>query len=222
MKKNLAKAVVLGLMCASVFAGSAYAYETEATLDIDDSTTQLTFVGREYYGAADGDVIKIAGNNDKNITFNSGEDSDSSISIAARESGNIGILNVSSGITTINSTGELVIISYPVGTVKAISNQAGKLIFTNDVYANGVVENKSGATLEFDKGINISVTVLDENEKSVGLVNEGIFNIKCEGQLVASDQTLDSIGGSTSNDSFYNDYSSLYAIDNRGVMYFNA
>ena len=223
MKKNLAKAVVLGLMCASVFAGSAYAYETEATLDIDDTTTQSTFVGREYYGATDGDVIKIAGNNDKNITFNSGEDSDSSISIAARESGNIGILNVSSGNTTINSTGELVIISYPVnGTVKAISNQAGKLIFTNDVYANGVVENKSGATLEFDKGINISVTVLDENEKSVGLVNEGTFNIKGKGQLIASAQTLDSIGGSTSNGSFYNDYSSLYAIDNRGVMDVNA
>ena len=218
MKKNLAKAVALELMCASVFAGSAYAYETEATLDIYDNTTQLTFVGREYYGAADGDVIKITGNKDKNITFNSGEDSDSSISIAARESGNIGILNVSSGTTKINSTGELDIISYPTdGTVKAISNQAGKLIFTNDVFANGIVENKVGATLEFNKDVTITATLLDENEQSVGLVNEGTFNVKGDGQLIASTQKY-----STSSSSFYDGYSSLYAIDNRGNMDVNA
>ena len=218
MKKNLAKTVILSLMCASVFAGSAYAYETEVTLDIDDSTSQLTFVGREYYGATDGDVIKITGNNDKNITFQSGEDSGSSISIAAREPGNIGILNVSSGTTTINSDGEITIISYPVdGTVKAISNQAGKLIFNNDVYANGIVENKSGATLEFNKNVDIMSTLLNDNEQSVGLVNEGTFNVKGDGQLIVSTQKY-----SASNTSFYDGYSSLYAIDNRGNMDVNA
>ena len=221
MKKNLTRAVVLGLLCASAVAGSAYA--EEVTLHIDDNTTELTFVKDTYFGAADGDVVRIEGYNDKNIFFKS-ETSDSSkdVSIAARDANSVGLINLAGGNTVINCDGELQILTYPIDdNTKAISNQGHKLTFASNVLANGLVENLSSCTMEFNKQVNIVVTRLDESKKSVGLVNEGTVNTNGNGILNAY-VSSDSTGGSGSNSSAYSNYTSLYAIDNRGTMDINA
>lgn len=60
MKKNLARAVVLGLLCASAVAGNAYA--EDYTESVDDSTASLTITRDYYKGAAVGYLLRISGN----------------------------------------------------------------------------------------------------------------------------------------------------------------
>ena len=212
MKKNLTRAVVLSLLCASAVAGSAYA--EDYTESVDDSTASLT-ITRDYYKGADvGYLLRISGNNDKDIILKTGTD-DSTIVGAITKPDTVGILHTSNGTTTISYDGNLQIDDiYNNSATKAISNQAGKLIFNNDIYLGNAVENNTGATLEFKKECTINVIVADESEKSVGLINRGTLNIKNGGILEAQVSVLSSSGIS----SHYEDYTSMYAIDNRGIL----
>lgn len=211
MKKNLTRSMVLGLLCASVVAGSAYA--EDYTESVDDSTASLTITRDHYKGAAVGYLLRIAGNNDKDIILKTGTDA-STIVGSITEPDTVGILHTSNGTTTISYDGNLQIGDiYNNSATKAISNKAGKLIFNNDIYLGNAVENSAGATLEFKKECTINVVVADESEKSVGLVNRGTLNIKNGGVLNAHVSTLTSSGSS----SFY-DNISMYAIDNSGVL----
>ena len=213
MKKNLARAVVLGLLCASAVAGNAYA--EDYTESVDDSTASLTITRDYYKGAAVGYLLRISGNNDKDIILKTGTD-DSTIVGAITEPDTVGILHNSTGTTTISYDGNLQIDDiYNNGATKAISNQAGKLIFNNEIYLGNAVENNVGATLEFKNECNINVIVDDESEKSVGLINRGTVNIKNGGVLGVQVSTW---GNTSTNSSFYDDYTSMYAIDNSGVL----
>ena len=211
MKKNLTRAVVLSLLCASAVAGSAYA--EDYTESVDDSTASLTITRDYYKGAAAGYLLRISGNNDKDIILKTGTD-DSTIVGAIAEDGTVGILHTSNGTTTISYDGYLQMDAfYNRNDTKAISNQAGKLIFNNDIYLGSAVENNAGATLEFKKECTINVIVADEREKSVGLINRGTLNIKNGGILDAQVSVL-----SSPSSSYYDDYTSMYAIDNSGVL----
>ena len=214
MKKNLTRAVVLGLLCASAVAGSAYA-SIEHTEDINDSTGSLVLTSDFYQGAVSGYLIRISGNNDKDIILKTGTD-DKYIWANMTEPDTVGILHLSNGITTI-SYDDLFRI-YGISTddnFKAISNQAGKLIFNNDIDLWSTVENNTGATLEFKKDCDITVITDDESKKSVGLINRGTLNVK-DGGILEVQVGLN--GNSGRFDSFYDDYTSMYAIDNSGVL----
>ena len=220
MKKNLARAIVYGLMCTGVFTGSAYADSDDITLDIDDSTASLDFVGDCYGGTTDGSVIKISGNNDKNINLK-GESADwDDIGCFLYPLFDVGILNQSNGTTMISSDKLLAIISMSTQKdYKAISNQAGKLIFNNDVEVDCVIENKKNCVLEFKSKLDLFPFVDNETgNSSVGIINEGVLNIKGNGYLTARRKFMAEV----TDESYYDDYTPEYMIDNKGELDINA
>ena len=221
MKNSLAKVIAAGLVCANAFAGSACADSNWVTLDIDDDVASLNFVGDYYGGTTDGSVIKISGNNDKNIILKGESEDRDYIGCWLYPSYNdIGILHQSNGITTISSDKMLSIDAMSTAkNFKAISNQAGKLIFNNDVESDCVIENKKGAVLEFKSSLDLFPYVMNETgNSSIGIINEGTLNIKENGYLTAHRKFMAEV----TDESYYDDYTSEYMIDNRGNLEINA
>ena len=218
MKKNLARIVTLGLICTSVFTENCCAINK--TLVVDDTSTILTFV-EPYYEIDDtGEAVRISGINDKSIKLEQNSSSSgNSLLINAIAPNATAVLNESYGITNIDSNATLNIVSYGTNGAngKAILNQHGNLIFSNKVYINGLIENNRGATLEFKNDVDI----MAKNENNTGefacIVNDGILNVNNDAKL--SVRAYTSVG---SMFSFYGNYSSLNAIDNRGTLDINA
>ena len=214
MKKNLAKAVVLGLMCASVFAGSAYAADN-LLIVTDSDPVDLVVSTNGYYGAgAGGNVVSIDVTRDQNITINQSEISGNFIEI--QRDTVTGLLHNSTAETKIYSKNLRIFNSQYHADTKAINNQSGTLTFIDTIEADDIVENQSGATLNFNKNLYMNILKLNDSIKSVGIINNGTMNVN--GQLRINIRPT----GNYSDESFYDDYTSMYAIDNRGILNANA
>lgn len=210
-KKLLARSVVLGLLCASVFGTSAWA-ET-VVLDIDDGTTPLTYTNTAYNIFDNGTVVKITGTNDKSITFSPSLAGIEGINIGLLGTGGTGILHMSSGETTIN--GNLYITHYNDPSAHcSIENQYGTLVFNGNILANGIVRNLSSATLKANAVFDIHSGVENDSILSVGLINDGNMLVTGNGKLSVNVYNNALAGASGP----YSNYSPLYAIDNRGDL----
>ena len=176
-KKLLARSIVLGLLCASVLSTSAWA-ET-VSLNISDTTTPLTFLDSSYSLDSAGTVVKITGNTDKEVTFGASTGVYGDVRIVTNHDDSTGMvhaLSAAASTTTIN--GSLQFYDYgPSGAHYSIDNQRGKLVFNDDIYADGIVRNSANGTLIANGSMDVHVSVNDESELSVGIINEGRMKV---------------------------------------------
>ena len=223
-KKLLARSVVLGLLCASIFGTSAWA---ERTYDINNtSPTTITFNRTDgaFIGAVDHDIIKIQGSGDHeiNFNFNIGNSTDgysfSSADFQISQNGTTGIYNDcgTTTTTTIGGNGLWINTEYGVNNATSIKNQSGILkINAPFILVSDKVENATGAKMEINGKMEVSVSKDDETVLSVGVVNKGIMNIN---GVLESDMHKRDYGIMSITDSLYRDYTSLNAIDNEGSL----
>lgn len=223
-KKLLARSVVLGLLCASVFGTSVWA---ERTYDIDNaSPSTITFNNTDwaFIGAADHDIIKIqaSGDHEINFNFNIGNSTDgyafSSADFQISLDGTTGIYN-SCGpttTTTIGGNGLWINTAYGVNNATSIKNQSGILkINAPYIMVSDKVENDLGAKMEINGKMEVSVSKEDESVLSVGVVNKGTLNIN---GVLESDMHKRDYGIISITDSLYRHYTNLNAIDNEGTL----
>ena len=218
MKKNLTRAVVLGLLCASAVAGSAYA---EYTLDVNNSSsTNLVYdYNTRFSGAADGDIISINVSRDQTLTFNNNHSTSSlgfgfsSEDFKITNNNTIGILNNSGATTVIDGNGLWISSVASLNNVSSIVNQSGTLKITNKrLLVSDKVENFSGATMIIDGDFELDSATSISTVKSIGIVNDGILQSNGTMTTEVHNDNL------WNENSFYDGYSGMYAIDNKGTL----
>ena len=170
MKRKLAKAVVVGLMCASVLPGGTAGAVTN-NITINDQTAEYNFSDTLYQIAdagSNGHVIHIEGSNDKKINFND------NTAIGCYYDNTTGIYNESSGL--VNVKGSLVVYGDYHNSQVAIVNK-GKINFDDNIDVFNIPIQNSGEMnfngyLYFD---NVSVNEADVQDNPI--VNTGTMKI---------------------------------------------
>ena len=214
MKKRVLVAGVL----LSVFSMGMSAY-AEKTLNIKDTTSNdLTYdYNTKLNGSTSGAVVRINVTRDQKITFNNNLSSTglafSSETFKITQDNTIGILHNSTAITTIDGNGLWISSTSNLDNVKSIVNQSGILKFTNTrLWVSSKVENAAGATMIVDNEFDLSSSSSDVSNKSIGIDNQGSMQIN--GKFSADVYNDNSSG----DNSFYDDYSGMYAINNQGTL----
>ena len=214
MKKRVLVAGVL----LSVFSMGMSAY-AEKTLNIKDTTSNdLTYdYNTKLNGSTSGAVVRINVTRDQKITFNNNLSSTglafSSETFKITQDNTIGILHNSTATTTIDGNGLWISSTSNLDNVKSIVNQSGILKFTNTrLWVSSKVENAAGATMIVDNEFDLSSSSSDVSNKSIGIDNQGSMQIN--GKFSADVYNDNSSG----DNSFYDDYSGMYAINNQGTL----
>lgn len=214
MKK---KALIAGVLM-SVFSMGMSAY-AEKTLNIKDTTrNDLTYdYNTKLSGSTSGAVVRINVTRDQKITFNNSLSSTgtalSSEEFKITQNNTVGILHDSTATTTIDGNGLWISSTSHLDNVKSIVNQSGILKFTNTrLLVSGKVENAAGATMIVDNEFDLGSSSSDVSNKSIGIDNQGSMQINGK---FSADVYNDNVSG---DNSFYDDYSEMYAINNQGTL----
>ena len=214
MKKRVLVAGVL----LSVFSMGMSAY-AEKTLNIKDTTrNDLTYdYNTKLNGSTSGAVVRINVTRDQKITFNNSLSSTgtalSSEEFKITQNNTVGILHDSTATTTIDGNGLWISSKSHLDNVKSIVNQSGILKFTNTrLLVSGKVENAAGATMIVDNEFDLGSSSSDVSNKSIGIDNQGSMQINGK---FSADVYNDNVSG---DNSFYDDYSEMYAINNQGTL----